>query len=263
MRPTILGILNVTPDSFSDGGRFTTAESAIEHGIRLKEEGADWIDVGGESTRPGAFSIYIDEELRRVMPVIEGLVKNNIAVSIDTSKPEVARQAIAAGAKMVNDVTGLANPEMVRICAESQTKVCIMHMRGNPRSMQSETHYDDLIGEISSELRQKAENAQAHGILRENIILDPGLGFAKNAEQNWELLRAIPKLKALGYPLMIGLSRKSFLGKLLNDAPPEQRITAGVTAQLEAVKLGANYIRTHDVKPFVDALKVLQALAQP
>lgn len=260
-QPRVMGILNVTPDSFSDGGRYFDRQRAVEHALRLVEEGADILDIGGESTRPGAEPVPEAEELRRVLPVLEALVPAvGVPISVDTSKPAVMRAAAEAGASLLNDVYALRRPGAVEAAAATGLPVCLMHMLGEPRSMQANPQYADLLGEIGTFLRTRAAAAEAGGVLRERILLDPGFGFGKTQAHNLVLLRDLGTLTAAGYPLLVGLSRKSMLGRILDGAPPEQRVHASVAAAVLAVREGAALVRVHDVKPTVDALRVCAAV---
>ena len=259
-RPAVMGVINVTPDSFSDGGRFLSPEDAIAQGLILVEEGADVVDVGGESTRPGAAPVPLDEELRRVLPVLEGLA--GVPLSIDTSKPEVARRALALGAELVNDVTALrADPEMAGVVAEADAYVCLMHMRGEPRTMQAATHYDDVVSEVFAFLEERLSFAVDAGIPEEHVCLDPGIGFGKTADQNLELVRRLDELVALGRPVVVGLSRKSTLGKVLGDPDATTGTrAASLAAAVLAYERGAWMLRVHDVKESVEALTVAAAV---
>jgi dihydropteroate synthase len=259
-RGALLGVVNVTPDSFSDGGRFVDPGVALAHGRALAAEGAAFVDVGGESTRPGAEPVSAAVELARVLPVIEGLVADGVAVSIDTSKAEVARAALAAGAVLVNDVTALrGDPAMAGVVAEAGADVCLMHMLGEPRTMQDDPRYDDVVGEVEAFLATRAEAAVAAGIPRERIALDPGIGFGKTLEHNLALLRALPRLTALG-PLMLGVSRKRFLGTLTGREVAADRVAASTAAALWCYRGGAHLLRVHDVRATADALAVERAL---
>lgn len=250
-RPVIMGILNVTPDSFSDGGSFFEIEKAVDHAVRMVQEGADLVDVGGESTRPGAEAVSEADELSRVIPVIERLVDQNIVVSIDTSKAGVAAAAIQAGAQIVNDVTAGGDPEMAAVCAQANVPVCLMHMKGDPRTMQKSPHYDDVVTEIKTYLLERANSFEDAGVTKGTIWLDPGIGFGKTVQHNLSLLKHLYAFVKLGYPILIGVSRKSFLGRLIGTeatpAPIEDRIEAGLAAQVLAQAAGVRVIRTHDV----------------
>ena len=259
-RPRVMGILNVTPDSFSDGGRWAAIDSAIAHAQQMAAEGADLIDLGGESSRPGADLVPLDEELRRVLPVLEAL-RNRISVpiSVDTAKPEVARKAIAEGATVINDIGGLRDPEMVRVVAESDAAVVIMHMAGTPQTMQIDPRYDDVVNEVRDSLARSVDIATAAGISRERIAVDPGIGFGKTNQHNLDLLRNLPAFASLGCTLLIGLSRKGFLGEI-TGRPRDQRVTASVVGSLASAAKGARVLRVHDVGPMVDAWKVWNAV---
>jgi dihydropteroate synthase len=254
----IVGILNVTPDSFSDGGRFLDPDAGVEQALRLAAEGADLVDVGGESTRPGAPAVAEDEELHRVIPVLERLAQVGFPVplSIDTSKPAVARAALAAGAAMVNDVQALADPELARVVAEAGVPVVLMHMRGTPRDMRDRANYGDVVSEVRSELGEALERAVRAGIREDRIVLDPGIGFAKSAGQSVEVL---PELARLGRPLLVGPSRKSFIGAL-TGAPAGERLPGTLAAVTAAVLGGATFIRVHDVAAARQASQVAAAL---
>lgn len=258
-RPLIMGVVNVTPDSFSDGGRFFGTQQAVEHARNLVEEGADILDVGGESSRPGAEPVDLDEELRRVMPVLEKLGGLPVPVSIDTCKPEVMRRAIAAGAAMVNDINALREPGALDAVAESQAAVCLMHMQGEPHTMQQDPHYEDVVSEVTRFLAQRVETAQQAGIARERIVIDPGFGFGKDTGHNLELLRGLPRIAGLGQPVLVGLSRKSLFGKITGK-PVADRVSASVAAALLAAERGAALVRVHDVAATRDALLVLNAI---
>jgi dihydropteroate synthase len=256
----LVGVLNVTPDSFSDGGRYAGLEDALAHGRRLAAEGAALVDVGGESTRPGAESVPAELELERVLPVIEGLAAAGIAVSVDTSKAAVARAALAAGAVLVNDVTALrGDPGMAGVVAQAGADLCLMHMLGEPRTMQDDPRYDDVVAEVEEFLAERAELAVAAGIPRERIALDPGIGFGKTLAHNLALLRALPRLARLG-PLLVGVSRKRFLGALTGRAVADDRVAASVAAALYCYRGGAHLLRVHDVRATADALAVERAL---
>ncbi|MDQ6987363.1 MAG: dihydropteroate synthase [Mariprofundaceae bacterium] len=258
----IMGVLNCTPDSFSDGGMHVQLADALRHAENMQKEGAAIIDVGGESTRPGSKPVSEAEELRRVIPVIKQLSEKNIPVSIDTCKAEVMRQAIAAGACMVNDVTALAgDAQAVQVIAESDMDVCLMHMRGTPASMQHGVHYNDVVDAVLAFLEARVAVCTAAGIGEERIILDPGIGFGKRLQDNVDLIAAIPRLKALGFPVLMGVSRKSFLGELTGSqlADRELETAAAVTA---CVLAGADILRVHDVAAQTRVIKVASALRQ-
>lgn len=262
-RPLIMGVLNVTPDSFSDAGRFAGRESAIGHARRLVADGADIIDVGGESTRPGAEPVPLAAELERVIPVIAALrTELDVPVSIDTSKPEVMRAAVAAGAGMINDVNGLRAEGAMDVAAASGAAVCVMHMQGTPRSMQEQPLYSDVVAEVVVFLSGQAEALLARGVAPERILLDPGFGFGKTLEHNIALFRGLPALVALGYPVLVGVSRKSMIGSLLGDRPITDRLVGSVTAAVLAARAGARILRVHDVRETADALAMLAALGE-
>lgn len=258
-RPFVMGILNVTPDSFSDGGRYASAREAVRHGIRLAGEGADFIDVGGESTRPGSDPVNVEEELGRVIPVIKDLSQAvTVPISIDTCKSEVAHEALLAGATVVNDVSGLTfDGRMPSVIADHKATAVVMHMKGKPKTMQENPHYDDLLGEVKAFLGRACETGKASGIRQ--IIIDPGIGFGKTLHHNLELIRRLRELTTLGYPILIGPSRKSFLGMIL-DSPPDERLEGTIAASVIGVMNGASIVRVHDVRAIVRTLKVLRAV---
>jgi dihydropteroate synthase len=256
-----MGVLNVTPDSFSDGGRFFDAGTAVSHGLALAGEGAAFIDVGGESTRPGADPVGLEEELRRVIPVIERLAGATTAViSVDTSRPEVMRAAAAAGAGLINDVRALREAGALEAARSSGCAVCLMHMQGEPRTMQAAPAYLDVVGEVRAFLAERAQACRAAGISADRLVLDPGFGFGKTLEHNLTLLRRLPELSVDGLPLMVGLSRKSMVGAL-TGRPPQERVHGSVALALIAGLNGARILRVHDVAPTVDALKIMAACA--
>jgi len=259
--PFLMGVLNVTPDSFSDGGRFTSLEAALVQAERLAAEGADLLDVGGESTRPGAPPVSAQEERERVVPVIERLRAEGfrLPISIDTSKAEVAEAALRAGAELVNDIQGLADPALARVVAEAGAPVVLMHMRGTPADMGAHTDYRDLVPDVLRELRQALARAEQAGIPAERTILDPGIGFAKTAEQNLTLLRRLSELHALGRPLLVGPSRKSFIGKVTGAAISD-RLPGTLAAVTAAVLAGAAFVRVHDVAAASQAAAVAAAI---
>ncbi len=248
-RVLVMGILNVTPDSFYDGGRLFDVNTAIEAGLSMIEDGADLLDIGGESNRPGAGPIPPQQELTRVLPVLEGLrAKTAIPISVDTTKASVAQAALHAGADIINDITALRfDPDMAQTVSETGAKVVLMHMQGKPQTMQQEPHYADVVKEVRDFLTERAEYAQAAGIPPDHIILDPGIGFGKLLEHNLALLQQLPKLASCGYPVLVGLSRKSFLGQLL-DLPVTERLEGTIAANTAAILRGASIIRVHDVK---------------
>jgi dihydropteroate synthase len=259
-----MGILNVTPDSFSDGGRFIGLSRALEHAQRMIERGAGMIDVGGESTRPGAADVSEEEEIRRVVPVIEALVaRTSVPVSIDTSKPAVMTAAVAAGASLINDVRALQEPGALEAAARTNAAVCLVHMQGQPRTMQHEPRYDDVVEEVTAFLEQRVEACQAAGIHRDRLVLDPGIGFGKRLEHNLALLAHLAQLGRpgpnQGLPLLVGVSRKSMFQALLGR-PVEQRLAGSLAVATAAVLSGAAILRVHDVAETVDAVKVAQAL---
>jgi dihydropteroate synthase len=267
-RLVVIGVLNVTPDSFSDGGRFIDLDDAVAHGCRLANEGADLVDVGGESTRPGAERVAAAEEERRVVPVVEALVANGIRVSIDTYRAVVAERALAAGASVVNDVSGgLADPDMAAVVRAAECPWILMHWRGHSRRMQDLAHYVDVVDDVRRELAERVEAANQAGISSDRIVIDPGLGFAKTAEHNWALLAHLDVLVGLGLPVLIGASRKSFLGRVLADPagtprPVDEREAATVALTAYAAAQGAWGVRVHDVRENVDAARTIAAVRE-
>lgn len=258
--PVIMGIVNVTPDSFSDGGKFYDPQRAIEHGFRLLEDGASILDVGGESTRPGAPEVSTEEELERVIPVIEALADAGAAVSVDTSKAEVMRQAAEAGAIIINDVYALRQKGSLQTAAESGCGVCLMHMQGVPRTMQAAPSYQNLIEEVRLFLKERADAALAAGISAKSIVLDPGFGFGKTVGQNFELLARTQDFLSLGYSLLYGMSRKSSLGAVTGKASASERVVSSVAAHLLAAERGASILRVHDAAEMREALLVYEAM---
>ena len=259
-RPLVMGILNVTPDSFSDGGRYASTDAALERAVRMVDEGAAIVDVGGESTRPGAAPIPEAIELERVLPVIEGLVAvSNVAISIDTSKPKVMAAAVAAGACIVNDIRALQLPRARGTAAQLQVGVCLMHMQGEPRTMQEGPYYNDVVGEVGAFLMRERDACIEAGIAPEAIALDPGLGFGKGFQHNLALLRALERFAALPAPLLVGVSRKSFIGKILGT-DVDDRLYGGLGLAALAVAKGASVIRTHDVRATCDAIRTVSAV---
>ncbi len=254
-----MGIVNVTPDSFSDGGQHLQHDAALAHARQLIDEGADIIDIGGESTRPGAQPVSEREELNRVLPIIKGLRGSPVPISIDTSKPAVMRAAIATGVQIVNDINALQDAEAMRAVTESDVAVCLMHKQGNTQTMQVQPQYQDVVSEVSEFLRDRITATEAAGIPRNRIVIDPGFGFGKALAHNLALLRELNKLNGLGVPILAGLSRKSMLGTLTGQ-PITERLAASVAAALIAVQNGAAVVRVHDVKATVDALKILNAM---
>lgn len=261
-RPLVMGIVNVTADSFSDGGRFLDRDRAVAHGLALAAEGADIVDVGGESTRPGAAPVSVDEELARVVPVVEALARQGLVVSVDTMKPAVMRAAVAAGAVLVNDVNGFRAEGAVEAVAEGAAAACVMHMQGTPATMQEDPQYADVVKEVCAFLRARAEALEAAGIATERILLDPGFGFGKTTAHNLALLAGLRHVATMGWPVLAGLSRKRLIGEI-TGRPLDDRVAGSVAAALLAVQNGAALVRVHDVKPTVDALKVWAAVARP
>ena len=258
--PQVMGILNVTPDSFSDGGEHNGKVQAIAHAKQMIADGATVIDVGGESTRPGASVVEVEEEIRRVVPVVEALAELDVVISIDTSQSEVIRAAIAAGAHIWNDVRALTRPKALATAAELNIPVIIMHMRGEPTTMNGLDHYDDVTQDVITELSQRVADALKAGVKAENIMIDPGFGFAKNAKQNLKLLKEFHQLNQLGYPILSALSRKRFIGEALGGADAGQRAVGSVAGHLLSIQQGACMVRAHDVKAMSDAIKVWQAM---
>ena len=259
-RPLVCGILNVTPDSFSDGGLFSSVERAVEHGRRLAAEGADLIDIGGESTRPGARSPTLDEELSRVVPVVEALLREvGVPLSVDTSRPEVMVAAVAAGASMINDVRALRAPRAVETAADLDVPVCLMHMQRSPESMQHEPRYDDVVADVGAFLTERLAACLDAGIRREHLVVDPGFGFGKTLSHNVALLASLDAFRRLGVPIMVGLSRKSMLGQLTGRAVGD-RLPGSLAAALLAAQRGAAVLRVHDVAATRDALALLDAV---
>ncbi|MFS2016908.1 dihydropteroate synthase [Massilia sp. CT11-108] len=258
-RPLVMGILNVTPDSFSDGGRYQGLEFAVERAEQMIKDGVDIIDIGGESTRPGSPSVSIDEELRRVMPAIYALRELGYPLSIDTCKPEVMREAIIAGADMINDINGFRAPGAIEAVKDSDCGLCVMHMQGTPQDMQAQPEYVDVVADVIAFLRERIDALLAAGVARERITIDPGFGFGKSVEHNYALLRSINRMESeLGLPVLAGLSRKSMIGAVTGRSV-EQRLAGSLAGALAAVAQGARIVRVHDVAETVDALKVWQA----
>lgn len=262
-RVAIMGILNTTPDSFYDGGRFTGVEAAVRRAVEMAGEGADIIDIGGESTRPGAADIPVEDELSRVIPVIEAVARAvSVPISVDTRKAEVAEAAIKAGAAVVNDVSALRHdPEMARVVAEGKAVAILMHMRGSPADMQTKAGYVDVVGEVISELGSSIELAVSAGVDERSIIVDPGICFSKTAEQNLEILKRLPELGVLSRPVCVGVSRKSFIGAILGGAGPEERLCGTIAASAVSVMNGADILRAHDVKEAREAAAVARAIS--
>ncbi|MBP6797333.1 MAG: dihydropteroate synthase [Luteimonas sp.] len=260
--PRVMGIVNVTPDSFSDGGAHADLEAAVAHGLRLAAEGADVLDVGGESTRPGAGEVPLEEELRRVVPVVERLARETaLPISVDTSKPDVMRAAVAAGAGMVNDVYALRREGALDAAAELGVPVALMHMLGEPRSMQDDPRYDDVVGDVHRFLAERIFVAEMAGIAKKRIVVDPGFGFGKTTRHNLQLLAQLERFTELGVPVLAGLSRKRTIGELTGREAPAERIHGSVAAHLIAAQRGARLLRVHDVAATVDALRVWNAVA--
>ncbi|OGC87276.1 MAG: dihydropteroate synthase [candidate division Zixibacteria bacterium RBG_16_48_11] len=256
-----MGVINVTPDSFSDGGKFFDVHSAVDHGLRLEQEGADIVDVGGESTRPGSEPILIDEELKRVIPVIEALSqKIKIPISVDTYKAEVAKKALEAGADIINDISGLRfDPKMIQVAQEFHCPVILMHIQGTPKNMQENPVYEDVVREIKDYFQERIRFAVSSGVDESRLILDPGIGFGKNFEHNLSLLNSLLLFKSLERPILVGVSRKSFVGKIL-DLPVTERLEGSLAALAYSVWQGANIVRVHDVKESVRAARVIDRL---
>ncbi len=258
-RPYVMGIVNVTPDSFSDGGKFLARDLAIAHARRLIEEGADIIDIGGESTRPGAATTSLQEELDRVMPVLAAIIGDGVPVSVDTQKPAVMLAAIKAGAAMINDVNALQAAGAIEACAASNVAVCLMHIQGSPATMQQAPAYQDVVAEVTTFLAAKSGACLDAGIERERIVIDPGFGFGKTVEHNFMLLRKLNALATLGFPVLAGFSRKASLG-IVTGRGADERLAASIAAAMLCAQNGATILRVHDVRETVDAIKVLMAV---
>ncbi len=261
-QPLIVGVVNLTPDSFSDGGLFANAGQAVDHALRLVEEGADILDLGGESTRPGSEGVSVDDELERVLPVVAALAGRGIAVSVDTSKAAVAAASLNLGAEAINDVTAGRHHEMLEVVAGAGAGLVLMHMQGEPRTMQVDPHYGDIVGEISEFLSTRAQAAIAAGVPPDRICIDPGVGFGKNLGHNLTLLAGLQTLRSLGYPLMVGVSRKSFLGRLTGVEDPAARDLASAVAAALAVERGADVLRVHNVAACREAVAVAVAIVR-
>jgi dihydropteroate synthase len=263
-RTLVMGIVNVTPDSFSDGGMFEDAETAVKHGLRLLDEGADVLDVGGESTRPGSVPVGVEDELTRVLPVIEGLRRGapEALLSVDTRKAAVASEALAAGADVVNDIGAGTDPDMFDVVATAGAGMVLMHMQGEPKHMQADPRYDDVVAEVRGFLTNRLEMAVAAGIGRDRLCVDPGIGFGKNLEHNLALLRAIGSFRELGVPVLAGVSRKRFIGELSGTDDPAGRLDGSVAAAVWCTSQGVEMVRVHDVGPTVRALRVVDAIAR-
>ncbi|CAM2766932.1 dihydropteroate synthase [Vibrio ordalii] len=261
-RPHVMGILNMTPDSFSDGGKFNALDLALEHADKMIAAGVSIIDIGGESTRPGAPEVTLDDELSRVIPIIKAIrAKHDVWISIDTSKAEVMRQAVEAGADLINDVRALQEPGALEVAAKAQVPVCIMHMQGQPRTMQTSPHYQDVLADVKLFLEDRVAACTRAGIARENIILDPGFGFGKTVENNYHLLAHLDAFHQFGLPILAGMSRKSMIFKLLNKKPAECMVASVTCAAVAAMK-GAHIIRVHDVNETIEAMKIVQTIIQ-
>lgn len=259
-QPQVMGILNVTPDSFSDGGKHTNVSQALDHALRMIEEGATFIDIGGESTRPGAPDVSLQEELDRTIPVIEAVAKNTpCVISIDTSKADVMREAVKAGAGLINDVRALQEPGALQVAAEAQVPVCLMHMQGQPRTMQQSPEYDDVVNDVGQFLLARTKVCEEAGIAKDKILFDPGYGFGKSLEHNYTLVKHLPLLMKLGYPVLVGMSRKSMIGNLLNRKVDE-RLAGSISLATIVAQMGAQIIRVHDVKETADAVNIVKML---
>ncbi len=257
--PRVMGILNVTPDSFSDGGQYNSLNQALLHAHALISAGATMIDVGGESTRPGAAEVSEEEEIARVVPVVEAIARRfEVFISVDTSKAGVIRESALAGAHLINDVRSLQEPGALAAAVETGLPVCLMHMQGEPRTMQQAPHYDDLIGNVNAFFQRHIERCNAAGITNQKLLLDPGFGFGKNLAHNYQLLARLSEFHHFGLPLLVGMSRKSMIGQLLN-VPPEQRVIGSVACAVIAAMQGAQIVRVHDVKETVEAMRVVEA----
>jgi dihydropteroate synthase len=258
--PTVMGIVNITPDSFSDGGVFFTPEKAVARAQALVAEGADWLDIGAESTRPGAHPTSVEEELRRLMPVLAEIVKLGVPVSVDTRRMEVMREALSLPVAMINDVNALQAPGAMALCAQAGVAVCLMHMQGTPETMQIAPKYDETAPQVFGFLHARAAACEAAGIAKSNIVLDPGFGFGKTLAHSQALMHALPQLCAGDYPVLVGWSRKRVLGEITGHATAKDRLAASLAVALRCVEKGAKILRVHDVRATVDALKVWQAL---
>lgn len=259
-QPQVMGILNVTPDSFSDGGKHNEVNQAVAFALEMIADGATVIDIGGESTRPGASPVAVEEEIRRVVPVVEVLAQHDVVISIDTSEPEVIKAAVQAGAHIWNDVRALTRPHALETAAQLNIPVMIMHMRGEPTTMNALDQYKDVTEDVMAELKQSIDDALKAGVKPENIVIDPGFGFAKNAQQNLQLLNEFHKLNSLGYPILSALSRKRFIGEALGGVDAQQRAVGSVMGHMLSIQQGACMVRAHDVKAMVDAIKVWSAM---
>ncbi|WP_202942657.1 dihydropteroate synthase [Alteromonas macleodii] len=259
-QPQVMGILNVTPDSFSDGGQHAKVSQALDHALRMIDEGATFIDIGGESTRPGAPDVSLQEELDRTIPVIEAVAKNTpCVISIDTSKADVMREAVRAGAGLINDVRALQEPGALQAAAEAQVPVCLMHMQGQPKTMQQSPEYDDVVNDVGQFLLARTKVCEEAGIAKDKILFDPGYGFGKSLEHNYTLVKHLPSLMKLGYPVLVGMSRKSMIGNLLNRKVDE-RLAGSISLATIVAQMGAQIIRVHDVKETADAVNIVKML---
>lgn len=260
-QPQVMGILNVTPDSFSDGGQYQQLDLAVEQALKMQQDGASIIDIGGESTRPNAPSVSLQQELDRVLPVVEALKPYNLILSIDTSQPEVIRQAVGLGASIWNDVRALTRPNALQTAVELDIPVILMHMRGEPDTMNNLANYRDIVAEVKQELLQKIEMAIQAGVKKQHIIADIGFGFAKNSQHNIELLKHFAQFTDMGFPLLSGLSRKRFIGEILDVTQADERVIGSVVGHLFSIQQGANIVRVHDVKATAEAIKIWKAIA--
>ncbi|EGU44160.1 MULTISPECIES: dihydropteroate synthase [Vibrio] len=259
-RPHVMGILNVTPDSFSDGGKFNSLDNALQQAERMVQAGVSIIDIGGESTRPGAPDVSLEEELARVIPAIKAIrAKFDVWISIDTSKAEVMRQAVEAGADLINDVRALQEPGALQVAADANVPICLMHMKGQPRTMQANPSYDDVLQDVEAFLQERVEACEAVGISKEQLILDPGFGFGKTIEHNYHLLAHLEKFHSLGLPVLAGMSRKSMIFKLLDKVPADCMVASVTCATIAAMK-GAQIIRVHDVEETLEAMKIIEVM---
>lgn len=259
-RPHVMGILNVTPDSFSDGGKFNSLDNALQQAERMIKAGVSIIDIGGESTRPGAPDVSLEEELARVIPAIKAIrAKFDVWISIDTSKAEVMRQAVEAGADLINDVRALQEPGALQVAADANVPICLMHMKGQPRTMQANPSYDDVLQDVEAFLQERVEACEAVGISKEQLILDPGFGFGKTIEHNYHLLAHLEKFHSLGLPVLAGMSRKSMIFKLLDKVPADCMVASVTCASIAAMK-GAQIIRVHDVEETLEAMKIIEVM---
>ncbi|CAH6948423.1 dihydropteroate synthase [Vibrio chagasii] len=259
-RPHVMGILNVTPDSFSDGGKFNSLDNALQQAERMVQAGVSIIDIGGESTRPGAPDVSLEEELARVIPAIKAIrAKFDVWISIDTSKAEVMRQAVEAGADLVNDVRALQEPGALQVAADANVPICLMHMKGQPRTMQANPSYDDVLQDVEAFLQERVEACEAVGISKDQLILDPGFGFGKTIEHNYHLLAHLEKFHSLGLPVLAGMSRKSMIFKLLDKVPADCMVASVTCATIAAMK-GAQIIRVHDVEETLEAMKIIKVM---